>query len=255
MKNVTILLQGKVLQPTLDFYINHYPNANVVISTWIDSDLDYSKLPDNYKLVLSKLPPYAGFQNINYQIVSTLTGLKLVETDYVIKIRGDEYFSNIEYIASEVVMNPKKIHCSPIFFRHWSFIPYHFSDHIIGSTKENLELMFKETKFNVDNLLIWYEKDGKKQSYWEPEINFTRSYLMAKEPKRWGKVDGRKLMIDNFEILDIKKLHPYKIVANIFKAQWTDGFVPERNFSISDVRRLYLTKEEAYDTNITPREH
>ena len=143
----------------------------------------------------------------------------------------------------------------PIFFRHWSFIPFHFSDHLIASTKDNLQLMFEKTKLNVDNLLIWYEKDGKRQSYWEPEINFTRSYLMAKEPERWGNVDGRKLMVDNFEILDIKKLHPYKIVANIFKAQWTDGFIPERNFSISDVRRLYLNKEEAYDTNISPREH
>ena len=255
MKNVTILLQGKILQETIDFYIENYPTANVVISTWIGSELDFSKLPQTYNVVLSKLPEYGGHQNINYQILSTINGLRFVETDYVIKIRGDEYYSNMEYIANEVAMNPKKIHCSPIFFRHWSFIPFHFSDHLIASTKDNLQLMFEKTKLNVDNLLIWYEKDGKRQSYWEPEINFTRSYLMAKEPERWGNVDGRKLMVDNFEILDIKKLHPYKIVANIFKAQWTDGFIPEKNFSISDVRRLYLNKEEAYDTNISPREH
>ena len=253
MKNVTILLQGKLLQETIDFFVENYPTANVVISTWIGAELDFSNLPQTYKVVLSKLPPNSGFQNINYQIISTLNGLKLVDTDYVIKIRGDEYFSNMEYVANQVAMNPKKIHCSPIFFRHWSFIPFHFSDHLIASTKDNLQLMFEKTKLNVDNLLIWYEKDGKRQSYWEPEINFTRSYLMAKEPERWGNVDGRKLMVDNFEILDIKKLHPYKIVANIFKAQWTDGFIPERNFSISDVRRLYLNKEEAYDTNISPR--
>ena len=220
MKNVTILLQGKILQPTIDFYVENYPTANVVISTWIGSELNFSNLPETYKVVLSKLPPNSGFQNINYQLISTLTGLKLVDTDYVIKIRGDEYFSNMEYVANEVAMNPKKIHCSPIFFRHWSFIPYHFSDHLIASTKDNLQLMFEKTKLNVDNLLIWYEKDGKRESYWEPEINFTRSYLMAKEPKRWDKVDGRKLMVDNFEILDIQQLHPYKIVANIFKAEW-----------------------------------
>jgi len=253
MKNVTILLQGKILQETIDFYIENYPTANVVISTWIGSELDFSNLPQTYNVVLSKLPEYGGYQNINYQILSTLNGLRFVETDYVIKIRGDEYYSNMEYIANEVAMNPKKIHCSPIFFRHWSFIPFHFSDHIIACTKKNLQLMFEKTKLNVENLLIWYEKDGKKQSYWEPEINFTRSYLMAKEPERWGNVDGRKLMVDNFEILDIKKLHPYKIVANIFKASWTDGFIPENNFSISDIRRLYLNKEEAYDTNISPR--
>lgn len=255
MKNVTIILQGKILQDSIDFLIKNYPTANVVVSTWIDSETDFSKLPPSYTLIQSKLPKNGGDQNINYQILSTLNGLRFIDTDYVIKIRGDEYYSNLEYIANQVAMNPTKIHSSPIFFRHWSFMKYHISDHIIAGTKENLQLMFEETKFNIENELVYHMVNGKPHRFWEPEINLTRSYLMAKEPKRWDKVDGRKLMVDNFEILDVQQLHPYKIVANIFKAEWTDGFVPERNFSISDVRRLYLTKEEAYDTNITPREH
>ena len=255
MKNVTILLQGKILQDSLNFYIKEYPTANVVISTWVGSELDISNIPQSYNVVLSKLPENGGDQNINYQILSTLNGLRFVETDYVIKIRGDEYYSNLEYIAYEIAMNPDKLYSSPVFFRHWSFMKYHISDHIIAGTKENLKLMFDKTKLNIENELVYHIVDGKPHRFWEPEINLTRSYLMAKEPERWDNVDGRKLMVDNFEILDIQKLHPYKIVANIFKAQWTDGFIPERNFSISDVRRLYLTKEEAYDTNITPREH
>jgi hypothetical protein len=255
MKNVTILLQGKILQDSIDFLIKNYPTANVVVSTWIGSDTDFSKLPSSYTLIQTKLPENGGDQNINYQILSTLNGLRFVDTDYVIKIRGDEYYSNLEYITNQIIMNPTKIHSSPIFFRHWSFMKYHISDHIIAGTKKNLQLMFEETKFNIENELVYHMVNGKPHRFWEPEINLTRSYLMVKEPKRWDKVDGRKLMVDNFEILDIQKLHPYKIVANIFKAEWTDGFVPERNFSISDVRRLYLTKEEAYDTNITPREH
>lgn len=255
MKNVTILLQGKILQDSIDFLIKNYPTANVVVSTWIGSETDFSRLPSSYTLIQTKLTDSGGDQNINYQILSTLNGLRFIDTDYVIKIRGDEYYSNLEYIANEVAMNPSKIYSSPIFFRHWSFMKYHISDHIIAGTKENLQLMFEETKFNIENELVYHMVNGKPHRFWEPEINLTRSYLMAKEPKRWDKVDGRKLMVDNFEILDIEKLHPYKIVANIFKAQWTEGFIPERNFSISDVRRLYLTKEEAYDTNITPREH
>lgn len=253
MKNVTILLQGKVLQDSLDFYVKNYPTANVVISTWVGSKLDISNIPQSYNVVLTKLPENGGDQNINYQLLSTLNGLRFVETDYVIKIRGDEYYSNLEYISYEIAMNPHKIYSSPVFFRHWSFMKYHISDHIIAGTKENLQLMFEKTKLNIENELVYHMVDGKPHRFWEPEINLTRSYLMAKESERWDKVDGRKLMVDNFEILDIRKLHPYKIVANIFKAQWTDGFIPERNFSISDVRRLYLTKEEAYDTNISPR--
>ena len=255
MKNVTILLQGKILQDSLDFYVKNYPTANVVISTWVGSNLDISNIPQSYNVIFSKLPETAGPQNLNYQLVSTLNGLRFIQTDYVIKLRGDEYYSNLEYIAYEISMNPNKIHSSPIFFRHWSFMKYHISDHIIAGTKDNLLTMFTHTKFNFDNKLVYHVRDNQKHEFWEPEINLTRSYLMAKEPNRWGEVDGRKLMVDNFEILDIAQLHPYKIIANIFKAKWTEGFIPEKNFSISDVRRLYLTKEEAYDTNITPREH
>jgi len=246
MKNVTILLQGKILQPTIDFYVENYPTANVVISTWIGSELNFSNLPHTYNIVLSKLPEDGGHQNMNYQILSTINGLRFVETDYVIKIRGDEYYSNIEYIANEIVMNPKKIHCSPIFFRHWEFMEYHISDHIIAGSLSNLRLMFEKTKFYIDNDMIYHISDGERHEFWEPEINLTRSYLMAKESERWGKIDGRKLMVDNFEILDIKKLEPYKIVANIFKKEWTEGFIPERNFSIGDVKKLYLTQKEAY---------
>jgi hypothetical protein len=250
MKNVTILLQGKIFQESLDFIIQHYPESNVVISTWIGSDVDFSKIPSTYTVIFTKLPENSGHQNINYQILSTLNGLKFIETDYVIKLRGDEYYSNLDYVAYEIAMNPNKIHCSPVFFRHWSFMEYHISDHLLAGTTHNIKLMFESTKFNLENGLVYHIRDGIKYDFWEPEINLTRSYLMAKEPKRWEFVDGRQLMIDNFEILKIEKLHPYKIVANIFKTEWRDEFIPERNFSISDVTRLYLSKEEVYDTDI-----
>jgi hypothetical protein len=251
MKNVTILLQGKILQQTIDFFIKNYPTQNVVISTWIGSKIDLSKLPHSYNVILTKLPKDGGHQNIAYQLLSTNNGLKCVETDYVIKIRGDEYYSNIEYIVNEIAMNPKKIHCSPVFFRHWEFMKYHISDHIIAGTTSNLKLMFGKTKFYMDNKLVYNFMDNKKYEFWEPEINLTRSYLMAKEPERWNKVDGRQLMVDNFEILNIKKLEPYKVVANIFNKEWSEGFIPEQNYSISDVNKLFLPENGAYAVNIT----
>ena len=251
MKNVTILLQGKILQETIDFYIENYPTANVVISTWIDSELNFSNLPETYNVILSKLPKEGGHQNINYQVKSTVNGLKFIETDYVIKVRGDEYYSNLDYVAYEVAMNSFKIHCSPIFFRHWEFMPYHFSDHIIGGTLKNLKLMFESTEYNLKHGLVYNQRGQERFDFWEPEINLTRSYLMAKEPKKWGIVDGRQLMVDNFEILDIKRLEPYKIVANIFKTSWTEGFVPEQNYSISNVNKLFLPESAAYDVNIS----
>ena len=251
MKNVTLIIQGKVSQETIDFYIKKYPKLKVVVSTWSKHDLDLSKLPLSYKVVTQPLPKEPGFQNQNYQFISTLNGLHLSDTEYVIKIRGDEYFSNIEYIYDCITNTPQKIFCSPIFFRHWGFMKYHISDHIIAGKRENVLLMFESTKHKVDNGMLFHVADGKVHTYWEPEINLTRGYLMEKEKNRFGILDGRNLMVDNFEILDIKKLEPYRIVANVFNTFWVDGFVPEHNFSISDVRKLFLDVDDAYNTDIT----
>lgn len=251
MKDVTLIIQGKISQESLDFYIENYPTLNVIVSTWVDNTLDLSKLPTSYRVVTQSTPHNSGFQNQNYQFVSTINGLRLANTKFVIKIRGDEYYSNIEYIYSEIVKNPDKIHCSPIFFRHWSFMNYHISDHIIAGTLDNLTLMFTSTKSKVDAGTIFHVTDGKIHSYWEPEINLTRGYLMEKERCRFGIVDGRNLMVDNFNILDVKQMEPYLIVANIFSTTWRKNFIPEENYSISDVKKLFLDKEAVYDTDIT----
>jgi hypothetical protein len=251
MKNVTLIIQGRVSQETLDFYTHNYPSLNVIISTWIENNLNLNNLPPSYKLICQPLPEKGGHQNQNYQFASTINGLYLSNTEYVIKIRGDEYYNNIEYILSQMERNPNKVFSSPIFFRHWSFMKYHISDHVIAGTRENLLMMFQSAIDKIANGELYHIRNGEKLEYWEPEINLTRAYLMDKEPDRYEVVDGRILMIDNFEILDINKMTPYKIVANIFKTTWKGGFIPERNYSISNVRKLLLSKEKAYDTDIT----
>jgi len=266
MKNVTIILQGIILQNTLDFYIKHYPTANIIISTWVGSDLVCQNIPSTYNVIFSKLPKDRGSQNMHCQILSTLNGLRFTETDYVIKVRGDEYYSNLEYIMNEVINNPKKIHCSPIFFRHWTYHKFSVSDHILAGTTDNLKLMFEKTKFYFENDMIHnilgsefyishqedkqFKQSPPKLDILSPEENLTRSYLMAKERERWGKIDGRQLMVDNFEILNLKKLSPYKVISNGIKLQWDNNFIPEENQSISNINQLFLSKEEVY-ANIT----
>ena len=242
MKDVTIIVQGRISHETFNFYLEHYSESIVILSTWVNHNLDLTEIPPNWKVVLQPLPTKKGVQNQNLQFTSTIAGLLNVETPYVIKLRGDERFSNLEYILDEVKTQPNKIHCSSIWFRHWSFMKYHISDHIIAGKTDLVKLMFYQAKHNFDNSIL---------NYWEPEIMLTRSYLMEKEKNRFDTVDGRILMIENFNILDIKNLEPYFIVANIFRKRWVNsGFIPERNYSISNVNRLMLSKEKAYDLDI-----
>jgi hypothetical protein len=242
MEEVTLLVQGKITQETYNFFTERYPQYPIVVSTWSDHRLDLSYFPKNLTLVLQRLPGISGDQNQNYQFVSTNNGLTHVTTPYVIKFRGDEYYSNIENIMSQIKTNPNKIWCSPVFFRHWSMYQYHISDHIIAGKTENLKFMFQAAKYAFDNKLVFHTKDNIKYPYWEPEIHLTRSFLMAKYPNNFHELDGRQLMVDNFDILNLAELTPYKVMCNLFKTYWFGDFTPEKNYSISKIEQLLNDK-------------
>ena len=245
MEDVTLIIQGRLYQDSYDFYIKNYTQCPVIISTWTDCKIDFSNIPNNFIVILAPLPLDSGKQNINYQLVSTLNALKRVTTPLVIKIRGDEYYSNIESIYNQIKMEQNKIHTASIFFRAWQFAEYHISDHIIAGTKERVMLMFKESKKNFDtgemNISKW-KLEGKFHRWITteaPEERITKSYLNSIDPFRYDIIDGVILMKEHFDILDITKLFPYKIKANIWEAEWDNKeFIPEENYSISNMYQL-----------------
>jgi hypothetical protein len=245
MEDVTLIIQGRLLQDSYDFYIKNYTDCSVIISTWIDTEINFKNLPPNFIVLLSQYPHDYGAQNLHLQIISTLNALECVTTKYVIKVRGDEYYSNLQYVANSIKVEPTKIHTSSVFFRAWQYSEYHISDHIIAGTIDNTKTMFRACKHTFDtgklNVSKW-KKEGKFFKYvttHAPEERITKSYLLAKEPNKFEKVDGRILMKEHFDILDIDLLKPYKVKANLFKKDWYDDFIPERNYSISTIDQLF----------------
>lgn len=245
MEDVTLIIQGRLLQDSYDFYTKNYTNCSVIISTWIDNEINFKNLPSNFIVLLSQYPHDCGAQNLHLQIISTLNALERVTTKYVIKVRGDEYYTNLQYVANSIKVEPTKIHTSSIFFRAWQYAEYHISDHVMAGTIDNLKTMFRACKHTFDtgklNVSKW-KKDGKFFKYvttHAPEERITKSYLLAKEPTKFEKVDGRILMKEHFDILDIDLLKPYKVKANLFKKDWYDDFIPERNYSISTIDQLF----------------
>ena len=119
------------------------------------------------------------------------------------------------------------------------------SDHIIAGMTENIKLLFHTSKHNWDNGRLNVSKwkvDNIFKGYINthaPEERLTKSYLEAKEPDRFEVEDGRVLMKEYFNILDIQLLKPYKVKANLFKVEFRDNFIPEKNFSISHIDRLF----------------
>lgn len=100
-----ILIQGpivpEVTHKVVQFYSAIHPNVYILVSTWDDTP---SSLLDNIypyanQILLNKKPEFAGRQNRNMLITSTLNGLKELHQigigiEYVLKTRADMVIKN-----------------------------------------------------------------------------------------------------------------------------------------------------------------
>ncbi len=112
-KNYAILMQGPFISnneftiETLKLYRYLYPNITIVFSTWeggIDKIEDKLLLEQlNISILENKYPDNAGVSNVNYQIVTTLSGLQFLknaDVKYVLKSRSDQrIYNSIDFLT------------------------------------------------------------------------------------------------------------------------------------------------------------
>lgn len=104
-KKCAIVMQGPLAKQD-DFTINTvriygklYPGVMVIVSTWEGEDPEYIRRLNsepNCRVICSKTPEHSGFLNLNYQITSTMAGLreaKRIGREYAFKSRTDNRIS------------------------------------------------------------------------------------------------------------------------------------------------------------------
>lgn len=177
-QEITFVVQGPVtFKNNIDITLvclksieHNYPNSKIIFSTWENQIL--SAEYNSFKIIRN-VDPGSGyrdkkksiFNNINRQIISSLNGIKSVETKYAVKVRSDIYFTNndlasyfskysnydIDYkflkervvITNVTSINPKQK----------QKLPFHPCDWIYFGLKEDLECIFtipfvKEPEFS-----------------------------------------------------------------------------------------------------------
>jgi len=164
--NTSLIIQGPVRPNTLKCLQNIIRYANnfsaIIFSTFHEeSGLFYavkSYCENNNVIFLAINPPSIkytyNYSNIYYQVISTLSACEKLDTEFVIKIRSDETYSNLNKLYD--LADEQKINFSNIFFRSlkcvrkfpvaknilvqqfneiydkkYSCYHYHSSDHII----------------------------------------------------------------------------------------------------------------------------
>jgi hypothetical protein len=188
----TILLQGRIEKEPFELWIKNHKNSNVVLSIWEDEDLSAYKIPKKWKIVINQYPlvRFRKIANLDYQIITTLKGLYKVDTQWVIKMRCDEYWSNLDKIYNRMLSNPQKIVTGSMFFRKWGMYPFHCSDKILGGTVNNLIGMFESTLHNLDT-------DYSDSNV--PEVQLGIGWLMVNEPNLPFKKHIKEVNNKNFK--------------------------------------------------------
>jgi hypothetical protein len=176
-----------------------------IVSTWSQYNFN-----DIKKLVETK--KYYNRANIYYQIYTTYQGLLKVNTKYIIKMRADEIYSNLDYSIKLIKNNPDKIICNNVYFRKSESYPYHCSDHFIGSTLKNIYEMFNGAKRLIEmNQLPYYIN----RSQLVPEQIITIGYLCNyyREDILEKKENQKNLMKTHFLVIPLETYENYLVIT------------------------------------------
>lgn len=166
-----IVIQGPLAPITIDLAKRYLENgfSRVIVSGW--SDHTYPEFTQahmntlvalttvykNLHLVVEPMPSTEGIHNdryVYYQIVSTLNGIQALDQvsewmEYppiILKVRSNYPFFMASYLAEVAYKNRDKLTTSNAFALHPSYIPYHPSDHLMGSSSHNMKGMFKAAR-------------------------------------------------------------------------------------------------------------
>lgn len=155
--DVTLVLQGPlsnmsgkigtILSPkNIEIYKKYV--GKIIISTW-----DHYKLKPSKKFLsrneitfiedsLEKYKEYYNSSNVAYQAVTSLNGISLVDTKYVIKARCDEMYTDLSKFIQVMKSSPDKLTTSNFLFTSDEFCKFHPSDHVIGGKTEGVKGLF-----------------------------------------------------------------------------------------------------------------
>ena len=248
---VSIILQGPLTLNTLlmiNYHASKYETAVVAPrdsknSEIIDEICEIIKT-QKFKVSLFLYNPETEFENLQnryYQIYSTYLGLQSSNSEFVLKFRCDEFYSNIDPLIEAMIMHPDRIVTTDIFFRQSTEYKYHISDHIIGGKTQTMIEGFEfaldvcKNKIDTEKYEMFNIENPRKEKLSVEQI-ITMSFLIFLSPKHSIKnhIDAMK---NNFFIVSVKDLGLYMIKQNHKKEEYTDYSFFNEDTDVKDIEQ------------------
>jgi len=277
-KNITILIQGPIYnwKEVLTAY-DHYLNQgfNVVVSTWSSSEekkLKCNKIVKNLPELITTIQqeksdgifvdkeyPYLKHSSFRirayYHMCSILNGMENIFTDFVIKIRADSFYSDLDFFVDVLLNNPDKYVCNNLAFRkdiHWKF---HLSDHVIGMSRNNLYNLSFLLKNFIETYSVLYgspktifNEVGNFRDLPPTEISIMKVFLMMRGVKVIERI-SKDIMKENVCVVPVSEMGKYKFQWNNQEIVFTN--IPNNTFYTNpkNPERIKLMVENYPKTN------
>lgn len=163
-KDVTIVAQGRFDANLLHMLASSYAEyAEFVYSTWENEEAASAveQHPD-VQFVVNRQPALkpgttqitgdiVSVSHSYFQVISTLKGLEKVKTEFCVKLRTDEYYTDLSHAISCLASDPGKLWTSNIVFRPPVIYNWHISDHVMIGRTSDLIKTFRLAKQILEN--------------------------------------------------------------------------------------------------------
>lgn len=227
MDKLTIIIQGPLSHYLYRKLHKYKKYGQILISTWDYVETNF--LPDYVNLVSTPLPnkskAVGTISNFYYAVCGMDNAMQNINSKYVVRTRGDEYFENLDFLIQTFQKNRSKVVCGNIFSKKWDDRPLHIGDHIyIGESKTFREAfsLLRNMYDQKKELESWAIQGGEDVDPFfgitrssEAEVILAKAILKVKKSPKELWYD-KKNFLKYFEIFDINSTRP-------FIASWQNG--------------------------------
>jgi len=157
-------------------------------------------------------------QNRFFHFYSTELGIRNVSKKYVLKVRNDEFYSDLAPFFETILKFPKKIITGDVFFRREKVYPFHPSDHLVGGEKEIMLQGFslatricENSEVMKDYPVFEFSKINLKELTAEQQMGLS---FIASTHTKYTLDDPVSVMKRTFEIVPSEMLGTFNIKQN-----------------------------------------
>jgi hypothetical protein len=132
--------------------------------------------------------------------------MRLVDTEYAIKLRSDEYYTDLMPIVEKFLEDDEKLVSNNVFFR--KTYAFHPSDHLyIGKTKHLISALgkcLKECETVEPTSFFGYDQLNSELT---PEQHFCLNWILTKDPKiELRDKNAGDIMRKHVDVVPVEKL-------------------------------------------------